>query len=139
MPRSKSEKVYRSISEVAELLDVEAHVLRFWETKFDPVEPVRRSGGRRYYRTGDVELLKKIHHLLYTERYTIEGVQRLLDKDPELKNFGPDAPPGAVISNTLDKQDSGQSQHNIPDNAVVLRQEKLQSILDELKTIQELI
>jgi DNA-binding transcriptional MerR regulator len=141
MPRSKSKKVYRSISEVADLLGVEAHVLRFWESKFDAVDPVRRSGGRRYYRTEDVELLKKIHHLLYTERYTIEGVQRLLDKDPELKNFGPDAPPGAMVAKQLElgASDGDNGQAHIPDNAVILSQVKLESILDELKSIRELI
>jgi len=75
---SKSAAAFRTISEVAEDLDVPQHVLRFWETKFSQVRPLKRGGGRRYYRPEDVELLRNIRDLLYTEGYTIKGVQRLL-------------------------------------------------------------
>jgi len=74
----KSAGAFRTISEVADALDVQQHVLRFWETKFSQVRPLKRGGGRRYYRPEDVGLLKRIHHLLYTEGYTIKGVQKLL-------------------------------------------------------------
>jgi len=74
----KSATAFRTISEVAKELDVQQHVLRFWETKFTQVKPLKRGGGRRYYRPEDVALLKRIHHLLYTEGYTIKGVQKLL-------------------------------------------------------------
>jgi DNA-binding transcriptional MerR regulator len=74
----KSAGAFRTISEVADTLDVKQHVLRFWETKFSQVKPLKRGGGRRYYRPEDVALLQKIHHLLYTEGYTIKGVQKLL-------------------------------------------------------------
>ncbi len=74
----KSASAFRTISEVAELLDVQQHVLRFWETKFSQVRPLKRGGGRRYYRPEDVELLSTIHNLLYTQGYTIKGVQKLL-------------------------------------------------------------
>lgn len=74
----KSATAFRTISEVATGLDVQQHVLRFWETKFSQVRPMKRGGGRRYYRPEDVALLKRIHHLLYTEGYTIKGVQKLL-------------------------------------------------------------
>lgn len=74
----KSATAFRTISEVADELDVQQHVLRFWETKFTQVKPLKRGGGRRYYRPEDVALLKRIHHLLYTEGYTIKGVQKLL-------------------------------------------------------------
>ncbi len=74
----KSAAAFRTISEVAEDLDVPQHVLRFWETKFSQVRPLKRGGGRRYYRPEDVELLRHIRDLLYTEGYTIKGVQRLL-------------------------------------------------------------
>lgn len=73
----KSKSAFRTISEVADELDVQQHVLRFWETKFSQVRPLKRGGGRRYYRPEDVELLKRIHELLYTEGYTIKGVQKL--------------------------------------------------------------
>lgn len=74
----KSASAFRTISEVADDLGVQQHVLRFWETKFTQVKPLKRGGGRRYYRPEDVVLLKKIHHLLYTEGYTIKGVQKLM-------------------------------------------------------------
>lgn len=75
---SKAAGAFRTISEVADELGVQQHVLRFWETKFTQVKPLKRGGGRRYYRPEDVVLLKHIHNLLYTEGYTIKGVQKLL-------------------------------------------------------------
>lgn len=74
----KSAGAFRTISEVAGELDVPPHVLRFWETKFSQVKPLKRGGGRRYYRPEDVELLRAIRELLYTDGYTIKGVQKLL-------------------------------------------------------------
>jgi len=74
----KSATAYRTISEVSEALDVPQHVLRFWETKFTQVRPLKRGGGRRYYRPEDIRLLQKIQKLLYEDGYTIKGVQRLL-------------------------------------------------------------
>ncbi|MEZ5851927.1 MAG: MerR family transcriptional regulator [Hyphomicrobiaceae bacterium] len=74
----KSAEAFRTISEVAEELDVPKHVLRFWEVKFTHVRPMKRGGGRRYYRPEDVELLRGIRHLLYREGYTIRGVQKIL-------------------------------------------------------------
>lgn len=74
----KAKDAFRTISEVADKLGVQQHVLRFWETKFSQVRPLKRGGGRRYYRPEDVALLQRIHHLLYTEGYTIKGVQKLL-------------------------------------------------------------
>src|SRR3989338_861527 len=75
---TKAESAFRTISEVAEELGVQQHVLRFLETKFTQVKPFKRGGGRRYYRPEDVALLKKIHSLLYAEGYTIKGGQNLL-------------------------------------------------------------
>jgi DNA-binding transcriptional MerR regulator len=74
----KSPEAFRTISEVAQDLGLPQHVLRFWETRFSHIRPLKRGGGRRYYRPDDVELLKAIRHLLYAEGYTIKGVQRLL-------------------------------------------------------------
>jgi len=74
----KSPDAFRTISEVADDLDLPQHVLRFWETRFSQIKPLKRGGGRRYYRPDDVELLKGIRHLLYGEGYTIKGVQRIL-------------------------------------------------------------
>jgi DNA-binding transcriptional MerR regulator len=74
----KAPDAFRTISEVADDLDVPQHVLRFWETRFREIKPMKRGGGRRYYRPDDVDLLRGIRHLLYGEGYTIRGVQRIL-------------------------------------------------------------
>jgi DNA-binding transcriptional MerR regulator len=75
---SKAAEAFRTISEVADELDVQKHVLRFWEARFPQVRPMKRGGGRRYYRPEDVDLLNGIRHLLYDHGYTIKGVQKLL-------------------------------------------------------------
>ena len=80
----KSSTAFRTISEVAQELDVPQHVLRFWETRFSQIRPLKRGGGRRYYRPEDVTLLKVIRELLYSEGYTIKGVQKLM-RDGALK------------------------------------------------------
>jgi DNA-binding transcriptional MerR regulator len=74
----KAPDAFRTISEVAGDLDIPQHVLRFWETRFAQIKPMKRSGGRRYYRPDDIDLLKGIRRLLYGEGYTIRGVQRIL-------------------------------------------------------------
>lgn len=74
----KRASAFRTIGEVAEDLDVPAHVLRFWESKFPQLKPMKRGGGRRYYRPDDIALLRRISDLLYIQGYTIKGVQRLL-------------------------------------------------------------
>jgi DNA-binding transcriptional MerR regulator len=83
---AKSAGAFRTISEVAEELDVPQHVLRFWESKFTQVRPLKRGGGRRYYRPEDVLLLRRIRQCLYQDGYTIKGVQRLL-REGALKNM----------------------------------------------------
>ena len=74
----KSPDAFRTISEAAEELDLPQHVLRFWETRFSTIRPLKRGGGRRYYRPDDVLLLRGIRHLLYDQGFTIKGVQRIL-------------------------------------------------------------
>ena len=75
---SKSARAFRTISEVSSELDLPQHVLRFWETKFNEVRPLKRGGGRRYYRPEDISLLRQIQGLLYDDGYTIKGVQKLI-------------------------------------------------------------
>jgi DNA-binding transcriptional MerR regulator len=77
----KSENAYRTISEVADSIGVATHVLRFWETKFSEIQPLKRGGGRRYYRPEDIAIIKRIQHLLHNEGYTIKGVQSFLKKE----------------------------------------------------------
>lgn len=96
----KSASAYKTISEVSEMLDIPAHVLRFWESKFSQLKPMKRSGGRRYYRLEDIALLETIKSLLYDEGYTIKGAQASLSKrrkadavpaSPEAAGQGPAA------------------------------------------------
>ncbi|MBR2136723.1 MAG: MerR family transcriptional regulator [Alphaproteobacteria bacterium] len=82
----KSKSAFKTIAEVAEELGVATHVLRFWETKFSQIKPMKATGGRRYYRPDDVEILKLIKGLLYDRRFTIEGAQHFI-KEKGLKNL----------------------------------------------------
>ena len=99
----KAPTAFRTISEVADDLHIPQHVLRFWETKFPQLKPLKRGGGRRYYRPEDIALLRRISDLLYTQGYTIKGVQRLLrdgtDEGPQAAATGElplgDPPPAA--------------------------------------------
>ena len=92
--KRKSETAFRTISEVAEELDVAQHVLRFWESKFAQVRPLKRGGGRRYYRPEDVGVLKEIRTLLYDQGYTIKGAQKLL-RERRTRLLPPRVPPRA--------------------------------------------
>src|ERR1700760_2639302 len=92
--RAKSPEAFRTISEVSADLDVPQHVLRFWEGRFNQVRPIKRPGGRRYYRPEDVDLLRGIRALLYSEGFTIRGVQKLLKE----KGLRPVARVGRGIS-----------------------------------------
>ena len=84
MVTEKSFGAYKTISEVSKSIDVPSHVLRFWETKFSQVKPIKRSGGRRYYRSEDIHTISSIRELLYNEGYTIRGAQKVLKS--RLKN-----------------------------------------------------
>lgn len=92
---SKAAEAFRTISEVAGELEVPKHVLRFWEAKFPQIRPMKRGGGRRYYRPEDMELLRGIRHLLHAQGYTIKGVQKILREQgiDEVKVFGRAPPP----------------------------------------------
>ena len=97
-PLRKSATAYRTISEVSDDLAVPQHVLRFWETKFSQVRPLKRGGGRRYYRPEDVQLLRRIQRLLYEEGYTIKGVQRLLKEGKSAEADVPSSGEAAAAS-----------------------------------------
>ena len=126
----KSPGAFRTISEVSNALEVPPHVLRFWETKFPQIKPLKRGGGRRYYRPEDVSLLRQIRQLLYNDGYTIKGVQRLL-KEGAQKNT---AQLGVVATNEPDEQKQ-------PQNITTSSQEKatLRSIVDELRSLRKLL
>jgi len=92
----KSPDAFRTISEAAEELDLPQHVLRFWETRFSTIKPLKRGGGRRYYRPEDVLLLKGIRHLLYDQGFTIKGVQKIL-KDQGVRHVAAIGNGGVVV------------------------------------------
>ena len=103
----KSSDAFRTISEVAEHLDIPPHVLRFWETKFSTLRPLKRSGGRRYYRPDDVALLERIRDLLYKEGFTIKGAQkhlgnRQLGRQAAGQGVGGQPPAGDKLTEAMD-------------------------------------
>lgn len=154
----KAPNAFRTISEVADEIHVPQHVLRFWETRFPQVQPVKRSGGRRYYRSEDIAILKHISNLLYVEGYTIRGVQRLLEEDAS--RF--EEPKPAKTSVAADEQSATQESEpsesvaklddnnvlDIDDNCSELERlqkktvfltESLQTILSELQELRKLL
>jgi len=123
----KSVAAFRTISEVSAELDVPQHVLRFWESKFAQLRPLKRGGGRRYYRPEDVALLRRIHGLLYREGYTIKGVQRVL-RTPKKAEEG------------VADQMAGQESRAIEATGKTqTREELLSDILAELKILRALL
>ncbi|WP_020593304.1 MerR family transcriptional regulator [Kiloniella laminariae] len=94
---TKSAAAFRTISEVSDDLDVPQHVLRFWETKFPQVKPLKRAGRRRYYRPEDLDVLRQIRNLLYRDGYTIKGVQKLF-KDGSFKEGEQESSSDSVVS-----------------------------------------
>jgi DNA-binding transcriptional MerR regulator len=112
-PRAKPKKApnaFRTISEVADDLHIPQHVLRFWETKFPQVKPLKRGGGRRYYRPDDIALLRRISDLLYIQGYTIKGVQRLLREGGG--RLSDDIPPA-----TADERAAAEAEREPPQEA----------------------
>ena len=119
----KSPDAFRTIGEVSEALAVPQHVLRFWETKFPQIRPLKRGGGRRYYRPEDVALLRHIRHLLHAEGYTVRGVQKLLRERASRPAAGPAAPDPLEAESPLDAEDRARASR----------------ILDELCTLRDLL
>ena len=109
----KSSDAFRTISEVAEHLDIPPHVLRFWETKFRTLRPLKRSGGRRYYRPDDVALLERIRDLLYKEGFTIKGAQKHL------------------VNRHLGRQSAGETAGQLPIG------DKLSEAMDSLNAVRK--
>lgn len=115
----KSPSAFRTISEVADELHIPQHVLRFWETKFPQVKPLKRGGGRRYYRPDDINLLRRVSDLLYIQGYTIKGVQRLLrEGGGRLSDNIPPPAPGERDNGELDAQDQATDERHSGEPAV---------------------
>jgi DNA-binding transcriptional MerR regulator len=132
----KSAEAFRTISEVAATLDVPQHVLRFWESKFSQVRPLKRGGGRRYYRPEDVELLQTIRGLLYDDGYTIKGVQKLL-RDGSLKQKSGSAPSDATEKETMAAAAPAEAKSDA--KLSTEQRQKLQGLLDELEQLKNLL
>ncbi len=134
----KSKSAFRTISEVADEISVQQHVLRFWETKFSQVRPLKRGGGRRYYRPEDVELLKRIHELLYTEGYTIKGVQKLFRQNGKNSVLEGEVGGGAVAT----QEKPAATTVKKPEASATLDQTHkvvLQDMLSELKELKNIV
>ena len=128
----KSTSAFRTISEVSGELDVPQHVLRFWESKFSQVRPLKRGGGRRYYRPEDIALLRRIRDLLYTEGYTIRGVQRLLREG------------GTKVAEPRSEQPASRTSRTMPASEQRSRisandRRALEAVLRELKELRDLL
>ncbi len=122
----KSPEAFRTISEVASELEVPQHVLRFWETKFSQIKPLKRGGGRRYYRPEDIDLLRRIRRLLYHDGYTIKGVQKVL-RDNGLRDVvqaGRVAADKAVAARRASRLSAGQ-------------RKALEEVVDELTALRD--
>ena len=141
----KAPSAFRTISEVADGRGVQQHVLRCWETKFTQIRPLKRGGGRRYYRPEDVVLLEKIHYLLYTEGYTIKGVQKLLKSQGRgqsvaaapAANVAPKAVPEAAVAAPEQKAASAaeRARPGLSDRQRTI----LESMLGELKELRSMV
>nr|WP_198375695.1 MerR family transcriptional regulator [Roseomonas rubea] len=124
----KAPTAFRTISEVADDLHIPQHVLRFWETKFPQLKPLKRGGGRRYYRPEDIALLRRISDLLYTQGYTIKGVQRLL-------RDGTDEGPQAAVTGELPLGDPPPAAEEQETAALREALAELESIARELRAL----
>jgi len=132
----KSPEAFRTISEVSKDLSLPQHVLRFWETKFVQIKPIKRGGGRRYYRPEDIELLKGIKYLLYNDGYTIRGVQKvikesgtrkILKKENDINSFTDSE------NNNIDRHDQlNHASHSINET----KRKKLLNVLNDLVSLK---
>ena len=135
----KSPEAFRTISEVSKDLSLPQHVLRFWETKFSQIKPIKRGGGRRYYRPEDVDLLKGIKRLLYNDGYTIRGVQKVIKENGTKKMISKNDSLNTKLfteikNNFNDEQSSEISQHySISDT----KRKKLMGVLDNLISLKK--
>jgi len=142
----KAPNAFRTISEVADELHIPQHVLRFWETKFPQVKPLKRGGGRRYYRPDDIQLLRRVSDLLYIQGYTIKGVQRLLrEGGGTLSDDIPPAPAAERAAAEAERVDPPEAVPPEeppaplpPDEALRLRT-LLREALDELVALRRLM
>ena len=134
---SKSPEAFRTISEVSKDLSLPQHVLRFWETKFVQIKPIKRGGGRRYYRPEDVKLLKGIKSLLYNDGYTIRGVQKVIKENGTKKLLTIQTENKIFTEIKKDNNDHHEQksypQYSIDDS----KRKKLMNVLDDLVQLRK--
>lgn len=133
----KSPEAFRTISEVADELDVPAHVLRFWEGKFKEIKPLKRGGGRRYYRPEDVDILRSIRALLYTQGYTIKGAQKFLRESGDREVVRATAP--APTSSAATSAKSAQIDLPLGQGLTAQQRRRLSAAASELERIRDLL
>tara|TARA_Y200000002_G_scaffold378482_1_gene385942 strand:+ start:3703 stop:4131 length:429 start_codon:yes stop_codon:yes gene_type:complete len=135
----KSPEAFRTISEVSKDLSLPQHVLRFWETKFVQIKPIKRGGGRRYYRPEDIKLLRGIKSLLYNDGYTIRGVQKVIKEVGTKKIFKNDIENKVFtdLDNTVDHtiENKNISQHSLGET----KRKKLMNVLNDLVDLRKKI
>ena len=134
----KSPEAFRTISEVSKDLSLPQHVLRFWETKFIQIKPIKRGGGRRYYRPEDIRLLRGIKSLLYNDGYTIRGVQKVIKEVGTKKILRNEVQNNSFTEDEIDtKQDNSNdtSHHNLGD----VKRKKLMKVLNDLVDLRKKI
>ncbi len=134
---SKSPEAFRTISEVSKDLSLPQHVLRFWETKFVQIKPIKRGGGRRYYRPEDIQLLKGIKNLLYNDGYTIRGVQKVIKQNGTKNillnnNINNDFTADKDSSNDQDNS-SNIGHHNLSES----KRKKLMNVMNDLVELRK--
>lgn len=132
---NKSADAFRTISEVAIELELPTHVLRFWETKFSQIKPLKRGGGRRYYRPEDIAILRQIKILLYEDGYTIRGVRKLI-RDVGLKNIK-GAEKNLDKKSGVNKSSALGAKSEVPTQLNIEYRETLQKTLEELIALEE--
>ncbi|MDX2027802.1 MAG: MerR family transcriptional regulator [Alphaproteobacteria bacterium] len=137
----KSPAAFRTISEVATDLSVPQHVLRFWESKFQQIKPLKRGGGRRYYRPEDVQLISGIKDLLYNQGFTIRGVQKLLRENGRGVSSARSmvAEPQVPASMTPMQAPSTSVQSQAPRGLPSDKRREIEGVLNELKALRELL
>jgi len=124
----KNPEAFRNISEVSTMLDIPTHVLRFWETRFNQLKPIKRNGGRRYYRPEDIILLKKIQDLLYQEGYTIKGAQQVLKgfakpkQDAAVAELSSSAPSSAPSSGPMNTEKTSNNSDQVARAVLLLKE-----------------
>ena len=134
---SKSPEAFRTISEVSKDLSLPQHVLRFWETKFVQIKPIKRGGGRRYYRPEDVKLLKGIKSLLYNDGYTIRGVQKVIKENGTKKLLNTQIE-NKIFTEIKKDNINPQEQQNYPQYSINdSKRKKLMNVLEDLVQLRK--